>query len=856
MPLQPGTSLGPYQIDAPLGAGGMGEVYQATDTRLDRIVVIKVLPEHVAADPDLKQRFEREAKTISSLNHPHICTLYDIGQEGDTDFLVMEYLEGETLAQRLTTGPLPTAEVLRYATEIADALDKAHRQGIVHPDLKPGNIMLTATGTKLLDFGLAKLKPATEGAAGLTALPTQSAGLTMQGTILGTLQYMAPESLDGKEADARTDLFAFGAILYEMVTGKKAFAGEGRASLIAAIMHVDPPAMSTLQSMTPPALDHVVKTCLAKSPDDRWQTAGDVGRHLKWITEGGSHPSVASSVTVASQPAGWRHAVTIAAVAALVGGIAVWSLMRSAPSVPRVERFVIPPPAPETVNLSNNRPDIAISPDGTRVVYLATGETRQLYVRSVDSLTATPLQVPGILNTPFVSPNSAWVGFNDQSDGTMKRVSITGGPAVTICSVPRLRGASWGPDNTIIFGNDLSGGLSRVSANGGEPEELTRPDVELGVRHGWPDVLPGGRAVLFTIFTRDAPESAQIALLDLDSGEQRVLVAGGSAPRYSPTGHIVYAVSGTLRAVGFDVDRLEVTNPNPVPVLDGVITKSSGAANFDIARDGSLVYVAGAAGGGTAPRTLVWVDREGREEAVADLPANQYNSVQVFPDGTRLAVAIGDGEGGSDVWAYDIARGTRNPITTDGLASNPLWTPDGRQVVFTSQQDGIFGLYRRNADGTGDAETLLIDDDARGLGARAWTPEGDAVVFERFSLSGNQSDLALLSLEDERAVELLLDSEFNESRAALSPNGQWIAYDSNRSGRPEVYVERFPDLGERQPVSTNGGRLPRWSPNGRELFYQTQTGDRVYGSSRHHGGRFQRRESRHLGRRTVFSVPE
>ena len=724
---------------------------------------------------------------------------------------------------------------------------KAHRQGIVHRDLKPANIMLTSSGTKLLDFGLAKLKPATEGAAGLTALPTQSAGLTVQGTILGTLQYMAPEQLDGKEADARSDLFAFGSILYEMVTGKKAFEGEGQASLISAIMTADPPAMSTLQSMTPPALDHVVKTCLAKKPDDRWQTAGDVGRQLKWIVEGGSQPSIAASATAVPQRAGWRQALPwmlgTLVLGGTVTGIAVWSMTR--PPALRVERFAIPPPPPETVSLSNSRRDIAISPDGTRVVYLATGETRQLYVRSVDSLTATHLQVPGILNSPFVSPDSAWVGFNDQSDGTMKKVSITGGPAVTICSVPRLRGASWGPDDTIIFGNDVSGGLWRVSANGGEPEELTKPDVGLGVNHGWPDVLPGGRAVLFTILPSAAIETAQIALLDLDSGEQRVLVSGGSAPRYSPTGHIVYAVSGTLRAVGFDLDRLEVTHPNPVPVLDGVITKQSGAANFDIARDGSLVYVAGT-GGEAAPRTLVWVDREGREEAVADLPANQYNSVQVSPDGTRLAVAIGDGEGGSDVWAYDIARGTRNPITTDGLAYNPLWTLDGRQVVFTSQRDGVFGLYRRNADGTGDAEPLLIDDDASGLRAEAWTPEGDAVVFERRDQSGsaNQSDLALLSLEAEPAVELLLDSEFTESRAALSPNGQWIAYDSTRSGRSEVYVERFPDLGERQPVSTQGGAAAALVPKRTRTVLPDRDGRSSDGGSRHHGVRFQRRESR------------
>ena len=762
MPLQPGTTLGPYQVVAPLGAGGMGEVYKATDTRLDRTVAIKVLPAHVADDPDLRQRFEREAKTISSLNHPHICTLYDIGQEGDTDFLVMEYLEGETLAERLTKGPLPTADVLRYATEIADALDKAHRQGIVHRDLKPANIMLTTAGTKLLDFGLAKLKPATEGAAGLTALPTQSAGLTVQGTILGTLQYMAPEQLDGKEADARSDLFAFGAILYEMVTGKKAFEGEGQASIIAAIMHVDPPAMSTLQSMTPPALDHVVQTCLAKKPDDRCQTAGEVGRQLTWITEGGSEPSRASPTSVATpaQLQVWQRPVPlVVAAVALVAltALAVWGVIQPTQSVPRLERFAVSPPAPGAVGVAGGSNSIAISPDGTRVVYTATdGSPFQFYVRAIDELVASPLQgLDTLVFAPFVSPDSAWVGFIDASDGTLKKVSIRGGPPVTSGTLPgeNMRGASWGLDDTIIFGTGQPSGLWRVSSDGGEPEELTTPDAQQGqANHAWPHILPGGRAVLFTILAGTV-ENAQIAVLDLETDEQRVLVPGGSNPRYAPTGHIVYGVGGTLRAVGFDLERLEITDPNPVPVVDGVVTTESGAVNFDLARDGSLVYIAGdgqVSGGGS----LVWVDREGREEPVG-LPQRRYNMPRLSPDGTRLAVGIADPEN-TDIWLSELDRGTLSRLTTDAGADRyPLWTSDGERLVFASNRDGSWGLFWKDPDDTDEPERLITIEEATTIRPYAWSPDGEMLAFD-YQTSGPSSDIGVLTMTGERTWEPLL----------------------------------------------------------------------------------------------------
>ena len=825
MALDPGTTLGPYQIDAPLGAGGMGEVYKATDTRLDRTVAIKVLPAHVADDPDLRQRFEREAKTISSLNHPHICTLYDIGREGDTDFLVMEYLEGETLAERLTKGPLPTAEVLRYATEVADALDKAHRQGIVHRDLKPGNIMLTAAGTKLLDFGLAKLRPATEGAAGLTALPTQSAGLTVQGTILGTLQYMAPEQLDGKEADARSDLFAFGAILYEMVTGKKAFEGEGQASLIHAIMGVDPPAMSTIQSMTPPALDHVVQTCLAKKPDDRWQSAGDVGRHLKWITEGNSEPSAPTSVTRAPQRAGWQQVAPVAAItaaiAALLGGVAVWSLMR--PEPPTLQRFVITTPPDGPLAPSNNYPDVAISSNGTHIVYVGTRDgRRQLYVRAQDEVTATPLRGTERGTVPFFSPDGESVGFRDQ-DNFLKRVSVLGGPAVTICPLgSQPRGMSWAADGTIVFATRTSRGLLRVPDVGGEPEVLTTVDPERDeTAHVWPEVLPNAKGVLFAAWS-GSDETSRIAVVSLETGVITYLVTGGSNPHYSPTGHIVYSGGGTLWAVGFDADRLELTTNNPVPVVENVQTKLSGAGNFSLADNGSLVYVTGSTAG-AFQRTLVWLDRQGIETPLNVQDARSYRAPRLSPDGARLVVTVQDEN--EDVWVSDLAVGTLRRLTTDSTADRyGLWTPDGDRVVFASQREGSWGLFSMAWDGTGDAEPLMILEDAEALQPYDWSPDG-ALLFEYRTPAGTSLDIGMLPMDGDGTWEPLLDTDADERAPAISPDGQWVAYMSNRTGDNEIYVERFPELGGEQLISRGGGVYPVWSQDGRELFYRRFPGN-------------------------------
>ena len=543
----------------------MGEVYKARDIRLDRTVAIKVLPEHVASDPDLQQRFEREAKTISSLNHPHICTLHDIGNQDGIDFLVMEYLEGDTLAQRLTKGPLPTAQVLRYAAEIADALDKAHGQGITHRDLKPGNIMLTKAGAKLLDFGLAKLRPpGTVGTDGFSAAVTASEPLTGRGTILSTLQYMAPEQLGGKDADHRTDIFAFGAVVYEMATGQRAFSGESQASLIGAILKDEPSPMSTLQTMTPAALDYIVKTCLAKDPDDRWQSAGDVGRQVQGIVEGGSQPGMAALIPAESGRRGWHRAVPWL-YGLVVGALAAWVFISLIPSSPvSVTRTTIRLAAGHQLDLGRGFRDVAISPDGTRVVYAAQSDAANLiFVRRLDQSDVVPLTRSESRN-PFISPDGTTVGyFTGAFPSLLRRVSIQGGgPSTTICEVSGFgRGASWGPDGTIIFAtapetagsqrSSGSGGLWRVHAEGGDAEQLTSPVAAAGeLDHRWPEILPGGRDVLFTI-TGSTSQESKIALLALDTLDYTVLIRGGTYARYSPTGHLALRGRGDAAGCAF-----------------------------------------------------------------------------------------------------------------------------------------------------------------------------------------------------------------------------------------------------------------------------------------------------------------
>ena len=715
MALTAGTRLGPYEILSPIGKGGMGEVYKAKDTRLDRTVAIKVLPEHLAESPERKARFEREAKAISQLNHPHICTLHDVGEQDGIDYLVMEYIEGETLAEMLKKGPLPLDKALEYGIQIADGLDTAHRTGIVHRDLKPGNAMLTKSGIKLLDFGLAKVL-ADETGAETSDAPTRQKDLTKENAIIGTLQYMAPEQLEGKTADARTDIFAFGVVFYEMVTGNKAFEGESQASLIGAILKDEPPALTSFNPMSPPALDHVVTSCLVKDPEERCQSAGELGRNLKWVREAGHVSSVSIPGVLPRGRGQLVGALVGALIATVLSSVVFLALMQQ--SAPRVSRTSISAPPSQPISTTLFSTDLAISPDGTRIVYVGRAENgeRQLFIRRLDRYEAEALDGTGPdPRNPFFSPEGSWVGYVDTvRPGRLMKVSSLGGLPIVICEVSafRIRGASWGLDDNIIFAMFAGErGLLRVSASGGEPEVLASPRANTEeLSYAWPELLPGGKAVLYTAFSeRYQPDTATIEVLSLETGERKTLVSGASNPHYATSGHILYGAQSAVRAMRFDLDRLEVSG-TPVSVVERVRMNFSGAVNFDVALDGSFVYIPGTTTGIDTPRQLVWVNRDGTEEPIAVATA-AYNWARVSPDGTRLAVTVTD-KASQDVWIHELARGTLSRVTTDPAIDNvPLWTPDGERVVFASLREGArFSFFLQAADGTGRAKKLVTSE--------------------------------------------------------------------------------------------------------------------------------------------------
>ena len=733
MSLAPGTSIGHYDVTSLLGEGDMGQVWQATDTQLNRQVALKILPDAFATDPDRLARFTREAQILASLNHPNIAAIYGIEEDEGTRALVLELVEGPTLADRIAQGPVPLDEALPIAEQIAEALEAAHEQGVIHRDLKPANIKVREDGTvKVLDFGLAKaLDPAPD--VDPSQSPTLTAAATQMGVIMGTAAYMSPEQARGKPVDRRADIWAFGVVLYEMLTAARAFEGDDVSLTLSAVLQREPE-WDGLPANVPHGLNTYLRRCLQKDPRQRVQAIGDVRLAMEGAFETTVQATPVPTEGASAQLRVWQRpvpAALIGLVLAALTGVAVWDLKPQAPPSPRpLVRFAITPPAPE-LGISNTAPDLTISPEGTHIVNPA-GGSGGLVVRALDQLEAARQPELGQVVSPFMSPDGATVGFvSGTGGGLLRRVSLFGGPAVTICSLPGGPlgfGASWGADDTIIFGTGQPSGLWRVSAGGGEPEELTTPNAELGeVNHQWPEILPGGRAVLFTITRAGPVENAQIAVLDLETGAQTVLVRGGSNPRYSPTGHIVYGVGGTLRAVGFDLDRLAVTT-NALPVLDGVITKGSGAANFSFSRDGTLVYVPGTDTGSGLQRTLVWVDREGREEPLA-LDPGGYDRPRVSPDGTRVAVDV-LGPEGTDVWISDVARGTRSILTPDPAADgSPLWTPDGERAVFASAREGSSGLFWKVADGTGAVDPLLTVEDAQRPNPSDWSPDGNELIF-------------------------------------------------------------------------------------------------------------------------------
>jgi tRNA A-37 threonylcarbamoyl transferase component Bud32 len=808
--VRPGDRLGVYEIESLVGAGGMGEVYKARDTRLDRTVAIKVLPAHLAADRDRYQRFEREARAVARLDHPHIGALYDVGQDDGLSFLVMQYLEGETLAARVAKGPLPLDQVLRYAVEIAEALDHAHRRGIVHRDLKPGNILLTKAGAKLLDFGLAKWRAAAAGSGVEGSAATNAPdSLTEQGMLVGTLHYMAPEQLEGKDTDARTDLFAFGVVVYEIVTGRKAFDGGSSASVIAAILGTQPPSIATLRPLTPPALDHVIMTCLPKDPDARWQSAGDVARELKWIGESSPGASFGPPALPRSNS---RRVALAGVVGVLVGSLAaaaaLWSWTRTRTPMPplRATRSNVPTPAPGPLF----RQHFAVSPDGTHLAYVA---DRKLYLRALDELEWKSIAGTEGARGVFFSRDGRWLGF--WANGKLQRVGISGGAPQVICDVHDPFGATWGPDDTIVFTDSHITGLSLVAASGGTPQPVTKPDLAKHEKsHRYPYFLPDGKTVLFNIISADITsfDKAQIAVVSLETGQQKVLLDGGTNPTFAPTGHLIYSRGASLFAVPFDLGRLEITG-QAAPVLDGVsASDADGFAAFGVTSDGLLAYVRGNLHG--SDRSVVSVDRQGSAELLVDAHRN-FLSVYISPSGQQLALTTTSAT--DQIWLYDLARRTLTPLTFAWDNRVSAWTPDGKRITFCSDRAGPYNLYWQTPEGGNPPERLTESPHSQGDDG-TWSPDGKFFVFHDQE-PPNRGDLSMLSVASGRSVRPLIATRFSESDPRFSPDGRWLAYDSDDSGREEVYVRSFPDLGSRWQISTAGGIVPVWEPHGRELFY-------------------------------------
>jgi eukaryotic-like serine/threonine-protein kinase len=806
MPLeQPGAQLGPYEVLAPLGAGGMGEVYRAKDKRLDRTVALKVLPPHLAADPDLRQRFEREARAASSLNHPHICALFDVGRQEGIDFLVMEYLEGETLADRLSRGPLPTEQVLRYGIEIADALDKAHRQGIVHRDLKPGNVMLTKAGTKLLDFGLAKLHGAQAAptASMLSALATAARPLTERGTVLGTFQYMAPEQLEAKEADARSDLFALGSLLYEMATGKRAFTGKSQASLIAAILSAEPPPLASVQPMAPPALERLVKVCLAKDPDDRLQTAHDVMQELKWIAEAGSAAGVPASVA-ARRKSRERLAWILAGVlpvAASAATLFLASRLKPATAL-RSTRFVVPAP--------DRAADLlyaTLSPDGRMLAFRATvdGKT-SVWLRPLDSLEARPL--PGTEGAADFtwSDDSRFLAFSAPPE--VKKIAVAGGPPLPLFRMENLSLGEWSRDGTLLFTNLTDGVIYKASSSGGTPTAVTTVEKGASEVHNYPSFLPDGRHFLF-LARRTSLETSAITLGSLDSPKTRSLLPAVSRALYAPSGHLLFLRSQTLMAQPFDARSLEI-HGEAFPVAADVMTYL-GFGEFSVSRDGTLAFRRSE----SPLRQLTWFDRTGRTQGTIGEPG-PYSTPALTLDDTRLAVTRRDsGSSNGQIWLFDLARGSSARFTLGaGAYDAPTWSRDGQHVYFASNPEGDRREIRRKAwDSAGGEEVVL--ESKRPIQPQDVSPDGRFLAY-RTQGQYTGFDLMLLPLQGEKTPTDLVRTPRFEVQAQFSPDGRWLAY--IEGGRNEVYVQPHPDTGARWQISASG-RQPRWRPDGKELFY-------------------------------------
>ncbi len=817
-----GSSLSQYKVTSKLGEGGMGEVWRAEDTKLGRDVALKMLPDAFAENPDRLARFEREARVLASLSHPNIAGIHGLEEVDGKRFLVMEMVEGETLDERIQRGPMPIEEVVRIAKQIAEAVEAAHEKGVVHRDLKPANVNITPDGNvKVLDFGLAKALTGDPMSGDsmdqdLSLSPTMTKAMTGMGMLLGTAGYMSPEQARGKPVDRRADIWAFGCILYEMLTGQRLFTGETATDVIGAVVHKEPD-LDELSSKVPARIRRLLERCLQKDSSRRLQAIGDARIALQeWLENPEDETAVA-----ATAPQGWRRWLpwAVVAVALLFVGLQAFGLLGGRRGAPEPVRR-------STIEIgggglfSGFGTSAVLSPDGS-LLALVTGsgnEGGEIHLRPLDRFEPSTIatgEPGGAPYQPFFSPDGQWLGYVTPSE--LKKVSTAGGAPITLCKVELSRGATWGTDETIVFAPAPRSGLMRVSSAGGEPQPLTTLG-ETDLSHRWPQWLPDGETVLFTSLLEGADnfESGNLEIVTVATGERRVVHRGGYHGRYVATGHILYVHEGTLFALPFDPKKLEVRG-SQMPVLEDLeTTPVQGAAQIDAAGNGVLVYATESQQGDPFP--VVWVDRNGRTEPLWSEEA-LYGNPELSPDGSKLSVSLLRGNN-LDVWIYDIGRSVATRLTFDeGYDADQIWSPDGRTVAFSSNRgSGKNAIYKKAADGSGEVELVVEPGDMPAFYPTSWSPDGKWITVWAAS-----SDIYVASVESGE-IEAFQATDFGEFNPSFSPDGRWISYESNESGRLEIYVRGFPSGGGKWQVSDGGGALARWSDDGRELFYRTDDG--------------------------------
>lgn len=776
----------------------MGEVYLARDSRLGREVAIKVLPQAMSADVMRKQRFEREAKTISSLNHPNICTLYDVGSHDGIAFLVMEYVQGETLATRLEKGPLPLEQALKFGAQVAYALDRAHRSGVVHRDLKPGNIMLTSAGAKMLDFGLAK--PTASLANGLTVTAAAADPMTQEGLIVGTFQYMSPEQIEGKDVDGRSDIFSFGAVLYEMLTGRRAFEGKSQLSVASAILEKEPPSLSSAKSLTPTALDRAVAKCFAKNPDERWQSASDLGSELTWIAERGRETS-AGEPSAGESRAGIRVAwIAVVASVLLLVAATIWWRGAKSPQAPM--HFYAAWQA--------SARDLAVAPNGHTVAVVAYSETARknaIWIYEVGAAGAKSLSGTEGAAYPFWSPDGRSIAFF--ADSRLKRVESSGGPVETICDAPSGRGGTWSQENLIVFAPDVNEGLSEIVATGGVPKKITKPDATKSEQgHRWPVFLPDGKHFLYLAANFSGTKNVNNILVGALEGESRLVVEAGANAAYADPGYLLYYRNHALVAQAFDLKRFSLSGDVITLLPDIKYLPQVKRAVFSVSFGGSLVAQGGEQEALSQP---TWFDRQGKATGVVGAP-DVYGNVELSPDGKSLAVDKTDMETlNTDIWTYDLTRDSSKRLTFDpSIDALPVWNPDGLSLVFGSNRGMGREIYMKQVGGTQDER--VVANDTVNVYPSDWSKDGKYVLYSR------GAELWFVALSDSKAREFLKTNAVLKN-GQFSPDGKWVAYTSNETGKWEVYVTSFPDAHGKWQISKGGGEQPRWRGDGKEVFY-------------------------------------